>query len=229
MARILLVEDEAGIRMTLGDRLRAEGYDVEAASDGQAGFDRAREGGIDLIVLDLMLPKKDGLTVCRDLRHEGIATPLLMLTAKGQLTDKVQGLRTGADDYLVKPFAMLELLARIGAILRRHRVWTGSSDQPAYTFGKVMLDTKQAAVFREGKQLTLSAKEYQLLLYFAQHPRETLSRDVLLREVWHYQADVSTRTVDVHVGWLRQKIEDDPKTPCRIVTRHGLGYIFNPS
>ena len=124
---------------------------------------------------------------------------------------------------------MLELLARIAAILRRHCIWTGAGDQPAYMFGKVLLDTKQAAVFREGKQLTLSAKEYQLLLYFVQHPRETLSGDVMLREVWHYQADVSTCTVDVHVGWLRQKIEDGPKTPCRIVTRHGLGYLLNPS
>ena len=228
MVRILLIEDEAGIRIALEDRLRAEGYEVESASDGQVGFERARMGGIDLILLDLMLPGKDGLTVCRDLRLEGIATPLLMLTAKGQLTDKVRGLQTGADDYLVKPFAMVELLARIEAILRRHRIWTSSSDQTKYTLGKVLLDSRQTAVFREGKQLQLSAKEYQLLLYFVLHPRETLSRDVLLRDVWHYQAGVSTRTVDVHVGWLRQKIEDDPKNPSRIVTRHGLGYIFNP-
>ena len=228
MSRILLVEDEVGIRLTVSDRLQAEGYELETAEDGQVGYERAIQGGIDLIVLDLMLPRKTGLEVCRDLREQGIPTPVLMLTAKGQLMDRVEGLRTGADDYLVKPFEMLELVVRIEAILRRDRMKGGAGTGAIHRFGDVRLDAKQAAVFRNGKQLQLSAKEYQLLLYFAQHPRETLTRDVLLREVWKYRAGLSTRTVDVHVGWLRQKIEADPKKPKWIVTRHGIGYIFDP-
>ena len=228
MSRILLVEDEVGIRITVCDRLLAEGHEVETAGDGQAGYERALQGGIDLIVLDLMLPGKPGLEVCRDLRGEGIPTPVLMLTAKGQLMDRVDGLRTGADDYLVKPFEMLELVARIEAILRRDRMRGGSGPSAIYRLGDVRLDAKQAAVFRNGQQLQLSAKEYQLLLYFVQHPRETLTRDVLLREVWKYREGLSTRTVDVHVGWLRQKIEVEPKKPRWIVTRHGIGYIFDP-
>ena len=228
MSRVLLIEDEAGIRVTVEDRLRAEGYEVEMAEDGVAGYERARLGGLDLIILDLMLPKKPGLEICRDLRDEGIPTPVLMLTAKGQLMDRVEGLKTGADDYLVKPFEMLELLARIEAILRRDRMKERAGNPQTYRFGDVRVDAKQAAVFRDGEQLQLSAKEYQLLLYFVQHPRETLTRDVLLREVWNYQAELSTRTVDVHVGWLRQKVEAEAKMPRWIVTRHGIGYIFDP-
>ena len=228
MARILFIEDEVGIRLTVGDRLRAEGYDLEEAADGLAGFERARQGGIDLILLDLMLPKKSGLEVCRDLRKEGIPTPVVMLTAKGQLMDRVTGLRTGADDYLVKPFEMLELLARVEAILRRERIWSEKESSRTYRFGDVRVDAKQAAVFRHGKQVPMSAKEYHLLLYFVQHPQQTLTRQKLLREVWKYRAELSTRTVDVHVGWLRQKVENDSRKPRWIVTRHGLGYIFDP-
>lgn len=228
MPRVLLVEDEVGIRMTVGDRLRAEGYEVEEAEDGLAGYELGRQGGVDLIVLDLMLPNKPGIEVCRDLRREGVSTPLLMLTAKGQLKDKVEGLRTGADDYLVKPFEMLELLARIQALLRRDKAWGNWSEEQIYHFGDIRVDAKQSAVFRAGVQVRMSAKEYQLLLYFVQHPRETLTRSVLLKEVWKYRAELSTRTVDVHVGWLRQKVEEEPKKPRWIVTRHGIGYIFDP-
>ena len=228
MARILIIEDEVGIRMTVADRLRSEGHDVETAVDGREGYERASQGGLDLIVLDLMLPKKSGLEVCQDLRDKGVATPLLMLTAKGRLMDKVKGLRTGADDYLVKPFEMLELVARIEAILRRDRAKSGTDGLQIYNFGNIRLDAKQTAVFRDGQQLQMSAKEFHLLLYFAQHPRETLSRGELLRKVWNYQATLTTRTVDVHVGWLRQKIEEDSRQPRRIVTKHGLGYMFNP-
>ena len=228
MPRILVVEDEVGIRMTIEDRLKAEGYEVEVAEDGVSGYDRACAGGIDLVVLDLMLPKKPGLDICRDLRGAGIVTPVLMLTAKGQVMDRVKGLRTGADDYLVKPFQMLELVARIEALLRRDRIKGGASEAKVYAFGDVRVDSKQAAVLRGDEKLQLSAKEYQLLLYFVQHPQQALSRDRLLREVWKYQAEVSTRTVDVHVGWLRQKIEDDSRKPRWIITRHGIGYIFDP-
>lgn len=228
MARILLVEDEAGIRLTLEDRLRSEGYEVEIAEDGLAGYQRARQGGVDLILLDLMLPKKLGIEVCRDLRAEGVGTPVLMLTAKGQLSDRVKGLRTGADDYLVKPFEMLELLARVEALLRRDRMSSGPPSGRCYRFGDTVVDAKQSAVFRNRSRVQLSAKEYQLLLYFVRHPRQILTRDILLRDVWNYRSGLSTRTVDVHVGWLRQKVEDDPKNPRWIVTRHGLGYIFDP-
>ena len=228
MPRVLLIEDEVGIRLTVGDRLRAEGYEVEDAADGLAGYERACEGGIDLIVLDLMLPGKPGLDVCRELREGGVSTPLLMLTAKDQLMDRVRGLKIGADDYLVKPFAMPELLARVEAILRRGRMRAGTAGRSSYAFGDLRIETKQAAAFRDGERLQLSAKEYQLLLYFVQHPRELLSREVLLRNVWHYEAVKTTRTVDVHVGWLRQKLEADPARPRRFVTRRGLGYIFEP-
>ena len=228
MSRVLLIEDEVGIRVTVQDRLEAEGYDIETAADGQEGYERALLGGIDLIVLDLMLPGKPGLDVCRDLRADGIPTPVLMLTAKGQLEDRVAGLRTGADDYLVKPFEMLELVARIEAMLRRDKMKGNSGTGGIYRFGEVRLDARQAAVFRRGKQLQLSAKEYQLLLYFVRHRREALTRDVLLQKVWKYRVGLSTRTVDVHVGWLRQKIEEEPRKPRWIVTRHGIGYIFDP-
>lgn len=215
--------------MTIVDRLVGEGYQVETAGDGQAGYRRARKGGIDLIVLDWILPLKSGLEVCRDLRKDGISTPVLMLTDRGQLMNRVEGLKTGADDYLVKLFEMLELLARIEAILRRDAMRGGRGGVATHRFGNIHLDLKQAAAFRDGERLQLSAKEYQLLLYFVQHPCETLTRDVLLREVWKYRAELSTRTVDVHVGWLRQKIEADPKKPRWIVTRHGMGYVFDPS
>lgn len=226
--RVLIVEDEAGIRLTLADRLRSEGYAVETVADGQAAYERAGEGGLDLIVLDWMLPGRPGLDVCRNLRDDGVSTPVLMLTAKGQLADRVNGLRGGADDYLVKPFEMPELLARVEAVLRRSKIQDDADDSAVYRFGEFRVDAKQSAAFRNGKQIQLSSKEYQLLLYFVQHRRKALSRKVLLREVWQYQATLTTRTVDVHVGWLRQKIEQDPRTPRWIVTRHGVGYIFDP-
>ena len=227
-ARVLIIEDEVGIRVTIADRLRSDGYEVETAADGVEGYDRALLGGIDLIVLDLMLPKKPGLEICRELREKGVSTPLLMLTAKGLLSDKVRGLRYGADDYLVKPFEMLELVARIEAILRRSRTPVETSPGQEYRFGDVLIDTKQCAVFRDDVQVQLSAKEYQLLLYLVQHRRHALSRKVLLRDVWNYKVTLSTRTVDVHIGWLRQKIEEDPSRPRWIATKHGIGYIFDP-
>lgn len=227
MQKILLVEDEAGIRMTLGDRLRAEGYEVDVAEDGDAGFEGARDGSYDLFIFDVMMPKRNGLDLCRDVRQLGITTPVIMLTAKGQTVDKVLGLKLGADDYLTKPFDMLELLARVEALLRRSaRVST--SAETVYEFGEIKLDARRTEVSRNGETLTLSAKEYQLLLYFLQHPGDTLSREVLLKEVWGYDAMPSTRTVDVHVAWLRQKLEDDPKRPRWITTIHGMGYKFSP-
>jgi DNA-binding response OmpR family regulator len=227
MQKILLVEDEAGIRMTLGDRLRAEGYGVEAAEDGEQGLERARDGAFDLFIFDVMMPKKNGLDLCRDIRQLGITTPVIMLTAKGQTLDKVLGLKLGADDYLTKPFDMMELLARVEALLRRS---TSLSEPPVtvYEFGDIKLDPRSTEVTRNGEVLTISAKEYQLLLYLCRHPGVTLSREVLLREVWGYDSTPTTRTVDVHVAWLRQKLEDDPKHPRWITTIHGMGYKFKP-
>ena len=221
--KILLVEDEPGLRLTLSDRLRSEGYEVETAADGDGGFDKASKGGFDVLILDVMLPGKSGFDICRDLRQQGDTTPVLMLTARGQTVDKVLGLKIGADDYLTKPFETLELLARLEALRRR-----GGAPAIAqtYRFDDVRVDFKSTEVWRADEALQLSAKEFQLLKYFIEHRNETLSRDVLLHEVWGYESTPSTRTVDVHVAWLRGKIEADPKKPKRILTVHGLGYKF---
>jgi two-component system alkaline phosphatase synthesis response regulator PhoP len=224
--KILLVEDEPGLRITIGDRLRNEGYAVDAAADGQDGYERASEGKYDLIVLDLMLPRKNGLDVCRDLRQDGLTTPILMLTARDQTIDKVLGLKLGADDYLTKPFEMIELLARVEAILRRSARGSPPPAAASYSFGSIRVDLRRTEVLRGGRPVALSAKEFQLLAYFIKHRGDTLSREILLQEVWGYGTTPYTRTVDVHVAWLRQKLEDDPKQPRWIVTVHGLGYKF---
>ena len=223
--RILLVEDEPGLVMTLRDRLASEGYAVDSASDGVAGYTLAVERAFDLVVLDLMLPKKDGLSVCRDLRARGVAVPVLMLTARGELTDRVTGLKMGADDYLVKPFEMPELLARIEALLRRPTgLREGASD--SVLFGPFRLDLHRGALYRGSEEVALTAQEYRLLSHFVAHHDETLSRDQLLDAVWGYDAIPSTRTVDVHVAWLRQKIEENPAHPRHIVTIRRRGYRF---
>jgi two-component system alkaline phosphatase synthesis response regulator PhoP len=225
MKRILLIEDEPGLRMTLGDRLRREGYDVETRVEGEAGLRAALEQPFDLIILDLMLPLKNGFEVCREIRQSGRATPLLMLTARGQLADKLAGFQTGADDYLTKPFEMMELLARLEALLRR----ASAPPAPAaadYRFGQVRVDFRSTEVALAGKKLELSAMEFHLLRYFIEHRGETLSRERLLLEVWGYDSPPQTRTVDVHVAWLRQKLEEDPRQPQWIVTVHGFGYRF---
>jgi two-component system, OmpR family, alkaline phosphatase synthesis response regulator PhoP len=220
--RILLVEDEPGLVMTLGDRLRGEGYHVESASEGQTGLELASSGGFDLIVLDIMLPRRNGLDVCRDLRQQGISTPILMLTARGQTMDKVLGLKLGADDYLTKPFEMMELLARVEALFRRSPGLSSTGD--AFQFGGIRVDLRRTEVTRNGRPVALSAKEFQLLRYLLEHRGATISRETLLSEVWGYGGVTSSRTVDVHVAWLRQKLEEDPRQPRWVVTVHGLGY-----
>jgi two-component system alkaline phosphatase synthesis response regulator PhoP len=223
--KILIVEDEAALATTLKDRLRKEGYAVTTARDGIAGLDAATREQFDLIILDVMLPGQSGLTVCQKLRQSGSSTPILMLTARRQTIDKVVGLRTGADDYLTKPFQMVELLARVAALLRRAGQISGTAVE-RHQFGTVHVDLRRAEVSREGRPITLSAKEFQLLRYFVEHRGATISRDELLREVWGYDAVPSSRTVDVHVAWLRQKLEMDPKNPEFILTVVGLGYKF---
>jgi two-component system alkaline phosphatase synthesis response regulator PhoP len=224
-ARLLLVEDEPGLQLTLSDRLTAEGYAVETAADGDTAVKRGGGEPFDVIVLDVMLPGRDGFEVARLLRQQGVMTPILMLTARTQVVDRVVGLKLGADDYLTKPFDTMELLARLEALLRRAPSSSGVSLE-RYQFGDVAVDVRRAEVSRGGALLELSAKEFQLLRYFIEHRGTTLSRETLLQDVWGYSAMPSTRTVDVHVAWLRQKLEPNPRVPQYILTVHGLGYKF---
>jgi DNA-binding response OmpR family regulator len=223
--RVLIVEDEAALRLGLSDRLESEGYEVAAAADGEEGFALARGGGFDLIVLDVMLPGKSGFDVCRDLRRQGIDTPVLMLTARGEVIDRVLGLKLGADDYLTKPFETAELLARIEALLRRSRP---DVEGGVFVFGEVRVDFRGVEVTRAGEPIELSALEFRLLRHLIEHRGEVLGRDRLLDEVWGYGADVYSRTVDQHVATLRRKIEADPHRPRHIVTVRGLGYKLVP-
>ena len=223
--KILVVEDEEVIRMALEDRLKSEGYTVEFALDGEQGFQKVTKGGFDLVILDIMLPKKNGFDVCRDIRMAGLVVPILILTARGQVVDKVLGLKIGADDFVTKPFDAMELLARIEAVLRRSNAPAAPGIQRC---GSLRIDLRGTAVSRDGQVVPLSAREFQLLRYLVEHPGTTLSRDVLLKEVWAYSTEAFTRTVDVHVASLRQKLEEDPKKPALIVTVPGLGYKFTP-
>jgi two-component system alkaline phosphatase synthesis response regulator PhoP len=220
---ILLVEDEQALQMILGDRLQSEGYVVDFATDGDQGLDKATRLPFDLIILDLMLPRRNGFDICRDIRLAGLATPILMLTARGQTAEKVVGLKLGADDYVTKPFDTLELMARIEALLRRVPARTGPG---VHQFGSLRVDLRGTQVMREGKAVYLSAREFQLLRYFIDHQGVTLSRDEILREVWGYEAGAFTRTVDVHIASLRRKLEKSPKHPSLIVTMPGIGYRF---
>jgi two-component system alkaline phosphatase synthesis response regulator PhoP len=224
--RLLLVEDEPGLVLTLSDRLAAEGYDVTTVGDGDAAVEEASRGLYDVILLDVMLPGRDGFEVCRSLRQRGVSSAIVMLTARGQLVDRVVGLKLGADDYLTKPFEMAELLARLEAVLRRAPALAASGGD-RYRFGSVHVDFRRAEVTKDAVPVELSALEFKLLRYFIEHRGATLSRDELLNEVWGYDAMPSTRTVDVHVAWLRQKLEDHPRRPQFILTVHGLGYKFS--
>jgi two-component system, OmpR family, alkaline phosphatase synthesis response regulator PhoP len=222
--RILLVEDEPAISLPLRDRLVRSGFDVEVVDDGNVALERATAEAYNVILLDIQLPGKSGLDVCRDLRQRGILTPILMLTAFGETSDKVIGLKLGADDYLAKPFDPLELLARIEALLRRAAPTTPAK----LTFGPIQIDTSTASVHVSGQLIHLSAREFQLLAYFAARPNQLVTREQLLSDVWGYDASINTRTIDVHIGWLRQKLEQDPKKPTIFITRIGLGYQFVP-
>jgi two-component system alkaline phosphatase synthesis response regulator PhoP len=225
-SRILLVEDEPGLVLTLSDLLRAEGYTVESAIDGPTGLARAVNESFDLIVLDVMLPGKNGLEVCRELRQRGKDVAILMLTAKTQLIDRVVGLKLGADDYLTKPFEPPELLARIEALLRRVNK-EKLTPVARFHFGGVDVDFEAGDVRKDGLPIALAAKELDLLRYLIDHRGKVVSRDELLEGVWEYQPGVSSRTIDVHVAWLRQKLEDNPQTPTHIHTVRGVGYRFS--
>ncbi len=219
---LLLVEDEPSLVLALTDRLEAEGYRVTAVTDGDVALADASRGTFDLIVLDGMLPGRDGYDVCRTLRQRGVQTPILMLSARGQVVDRVVGLQLGADDYLTKPFDVTELLARIDALLRRAK----PAGVNLYSFGDVVVNVRSAEVARAGVPVELTAREFKLLTYLIDHRGAVLSRDELLNAVWGYETSVFTRTVDVHVGLLRQKLEAHPRKPRHILTVHGLGYKF---
>ena len=225
MEHVLVVEDEAKLRRVLVDFLKSEGYDVISAADGEQGLALARGQHSQVIILDIMLPKKSGFDVCRELRALGVRTPILMLTAKGEEVDKVLGLELGADDYMTKPFGLKELNARLHALLRR-AVAPAPKTGDQYALGPVIIDFKQQVVIRGKKATLLSATEASLLKYFIRHRGEVITRETLLNQVWGYERFPTTRTVDTHVLNLRKKIEDHPENPKWILTLHGSGYKF---
>jgi two-component system, OmpR family, alkaline phosphatase synthesis response regulator PhoP len=224
MNPILLIEDEPGLVMTITDLLTADGHRVESVSDGDAGLARATQEKFALIILDVMLPKKTGFEVCRQLRQAGIDTAILMLTAKTQVVDRVVGLKLGADDYLTKPFDPAELLARVEALLRRVNK-ENRANVRSFRFGDVEIDFERAEVRKSGQPLALAAKELQLLRYLVNHRDRVIPREEILQEVWEYDSEVSSRTIDVHIAWLRQKL-DNPQNPKFIQTVRGKGYRF---
>jgi len=232
---VLVVEDEPALQETLVYNLEKEGYRVEAAGDGRAALETARRLNPDLVILDIMLPLLDGFEVCKILRRES-SVPILMLTARDDEIDRVVGLEVGADDYLTKPFSMRELLARVKAQLRRagmlhealEKIKPSETDLPqeVLTYGGLEINLTRREVTLDGQVLALKPQEYDLLLFFAQHRSQMLSREFLLERVWGWDYVGDSRTVDVHVRWLRQKIEKDPARPERIVTVRGGGYRF---
>jgi two-component system, OmpR family, alkaline phosphatase synthesis response regulator PhoP len=226
-ARILLVEDAPDVQMIVGDLLRDHGYDAVISGDGNEALRLAGEQQFDLMILDVMLPGKGGFDVCRFVRERGFDGGILMLTARGEVDDRVKGLSAGADDYLMKPFDSKELLARVSALLRR----LGKSPLTPvrqYQFGEVIVDFEHRKVSRAGSPLNLAAKELLLLRQLIDHRGQVLSRERLLSRVWHDQPFIGPRTVDVHVSWLRQKLEENPQNPRYIVTVRGEGYSFVP-
>ncbi len=225
-SRILLIEDEPGLVLTVSDLLSTEGYEVESAADGETGLSKANNGKFDLVILDIMLPRKTGFDVCRELRQKGIDVAILMLTAKTQVVDRVVGLKLGADDYLTKPFDPAELLARVEALLRRVQKENRIPVQ-SFQFSDVEIDFERAVLMKAGQPVALASKEFQLLRYLVDNRGRVVPREELLQNVWEYSSDVSSRTIDVHVAWLRQKLEENPQNPKHIHTIRGKGYRFS--
>ena len=222
--RVLLVEDEAPLARGLSDTLRAQGFDVQIAEDGQRGLNAALGGGIDLILLDVMLPKMNGFEVCRTIRARGIDVPIVMLTAKGQEEDVILGLNLGADDYITKPFRVGELIARARALLRRR-----GSERTVRRFGSCEIDLTARKVLRDGVPIELTAREFALLAYFASRPGRALARDTILNAVWGASVFVTPRSIDRCVATLRAKVEPDPHNPIYIQTIREIGYRFEPA
>jgi DNA-binding response OmpR family regulator len=224
MARILVIEDNHDLAFGLRNNLEIEGYDVDVAADGPAGLARAREARPDLIVLDLMLPGMDGYRVLRSLREDGLTAPVLILTARGEEADKVRGFRLGADDYVTKPFGLLELMARVEALLRRSGAEPRGSAAPPARFGEVEIDVATRTVRRAGQPVALTPMEFDLLVALARRRGALASRVELLKEVWGHSSAVLTRTVDTHIAELRRKLERDPSAPRHILTVRKVGY-----
>ena len=222
-ARILVVEDEAGIALGLQEDLTLEGYQVEVVSDGDAATQRATAGAFDLILLDVMLPKKDGFQVCRELRRGGVSTPIILLTARAQEAEKVLGLQLGADDYVTKPFSPMELRARIEAVLRRG---SGLAAVEIFRFGDMEVDFARCELRRGGRRVDTTAVEFKLLAAFVQRKGRVLTREQILDAVWT-DTSCSDRVVDTHVANLRKKIESDPSEPRHLVSVRGMGYRFD--
>lgn len=225
--KVLIIEDEETLVENLADKLESEGFDVLTATDGETGLDKIRAEMPDLIVLDIMLPGLDGLSICRMVRHDNATAhiPIIMLTARGTEVDKIVGLESGADDYVVKPFGLGEFLARVRALLRRVQ------ERPAVQSSELVSNNLRVnltgrRVYKDGNEVKLSNKEFDLLVELMQNTNAVLSRDLILTKVWGYDYFVDKRTVDVHIRWLREKIEDDPSNPERIVTVRGVGYRF---
>ena len=227
--RILLIEDEAGISMAVRDELEFEGYEVKLVEDGLMGLESILRYKPDLVVLDLMLPGKNGFEICKEIRKKGIATPVIMLTARTQEVDKVKGLDLGADDYLIKPFSLAELTARIRAVLRRIEKAGLAEEQSSSWFqlGQLRVDLKKHEVLKGKEKIELTHKEFQLLELLLKHPGEVISRDQILNSVWGEEVYVTHRTVDSHVATLRKKIETEPNDPQYILTVRGVGYKLN--
>lgn len=224
MTKILIIEDQKDMVEGLVFNLEAQGYGTSVASDGEEGLSAAERDNPDLVILDIMLPKKDGFQVCRDLRERGFDKPILMLTALSEESDKVLGLNIGADDYLTKPFGILELSTRIKALLRRQKKEPVELDK--LRFGDCVLDFTNFQAEKGGEPLELTPREYAIMELFAKNKRKVVSRDKFLNEIWGYDKFPTTRTVDIHIARLRQKLEPDPISPRFILTVHGLGYKF---
>jgi DNA-binding response OmpR family regulator len=225
MSRILVVEDDLSMSVALRDGFEFEKHSVEMASDGEEGLRLATRGDFDIVILDVMLPKKSGLDVCKELRKMEIHTPVIMLTARGQEIDKIVGLKLGADDYVTKPFSFMELLARVDAMTRRVKRAAAGDE---VTFGDVSLDFKTYQAKRAAAKLDLTPREFRILRYFLDHAGEVVSREALLNHVWGYDSSAFTRTVDTHMARLRQKIEVTPSDPRHLITVHRVGYKFVP-
>jgi DNA-binding response OmpR family regulator len=224
MRKVLIVEDDQAMAVALSDGFTYEGFGVEVARDGSMGLRLAAEKEVDLVILDVMLPQMSGLDVCRQLRNDGNSTPIIMLTARGQEIDKVLGLKTGADDYVTKPFSFLELMARVEAVLRRTSKTAEAIEQ--LRFGDVEMCFKNFEARKAGRAIELSPREFKIIKYFVEHRGEVVTRDQLLDAVWGYDSLPLTRTVDMHIAKLRQKIEELPSDPRYIITIHRVGYKF---